>query len=148
MNGGINDLQSLTGGVPPLLSPVFGLAVSTRVGSKTTLSLSANQTVSPSYFDNQVTESSGVSLGLSQALAKKLSLSLGGGYTLATYHSTAIGVSANSAYNYATFTAQLTYAFIKRGSISATYALSDNVSNQPGLSFTSNQIGVELAYSF
>jgi hypothetical protein len=148
LHGGLNDLQSLTGGVAPLLSPVYGLAVTTRLGGKTSLSLTADQTVSPSYFDNQVTESSGVSLGISQALAKKLSLSLSGGYSFVTYYSTASGVSANSANNYTSFTARLTYAFIKRGSISAAYAFSDNLTNQPGLSFTSNQIGIELAYSF
>jgi hypothetical protein len=148
LNGGVNDLQSLTGGVPPLLSPVYGLAMTTRLGSRTTLSLGAAQTVSPSYFDNQVTESSGVNLGLSHALAKKLSLSLSGGYSFVTYYSTASGVAANSVYNYTSVTARLTYAFIKRGSISAAYGFSDNITNQPGLSFTSNQIGLELAYSF
>jgi hypothetical protein len=148
LHGGLNDLQSLTGGVPPLLSPVYGLSVTTRIGARTTLSLNADQTVSPSYFENQVTETSGVGLRLSQALAKKLSLSLGGDYSIANYSSTASNVSANSAYNYASFTARLTYAIIKRGSISASYQFSDNVSNQPGLSFTSNQIGFELAYNF
>jgi hypothetical protein len=148
LHGGFQDMQFLSGGVAPLLSPVYGLAVTTRLGGRTTLSLSADQTVSPSFFESQVAETSGVGLSLSQALAKKLSLSLGGAYSHVTYSSTASGVPVNSAYDYTSFTARLTYAIIRRGTVSAFYQFSDNVSNQPGLSFASNQVGLEFSYSF
>jgi len=148
LHGGLEYRQFLTGGVSPLTSPVFGLDIQTRLSNKTTLSLGASQTTSASYFENQVNETSTVGLTLSQALAKKLSMSLGGGYSHVTYTATASDVSANSAYDYTSITLQLTYAIIKRGSISASYQFNDNVSNQPGLSFTSNQIGIQFAYSF
>ena len=148
IHGGLEYRQFLSGGVSPMLNPVFGLALQTQLAKKTSLSLSADQGLSASYFENQTSESTGVSLTLAQRLSGKLGLTLGGSYGTVTYTSSATGVAPLGNYDYASFTTRLTYAIISRGTISVTYQLSDNVSSAPGLSFTANQVGLELGYSF
>jgi hypothetical protein len=142
--------QFLDGGVPPLLSPIFGLAVQYFAGRKTSLALTADHSISVSYFDNQVSQSSNVGLTVSQSLSPKLTLFLGGGVTAVSYVSTAPGIPAAPSYNYKYCNANLTYAVIKHGTLSGTYQFSDNTSSQSqsGLGFTTHQFSLSIGYSF
>jgi hypothetical protein len=147
-HGGLEYRQFLSGGASPLLNPVFGLSLQTRLGKKTGLSISADRSVSASYFVNQASENTSVNVNLAQALSAKLNLSVGGSYGTTSYASSAAGVGAAGGYDYTAFLTRLSYFPIKRGTVSATYQFSNNSSSQPGLSFRSNQIGLELGYSF
>lgn len=148
LHGGLEYRQFVSGGVSPMLNPVFGLALQTQITKKTSLSLSADQGLSASYFENQVSESTGVSVTLAQKLSGKLALSVSGSYGTVTYTSSATGVAPIGNYDYTYFTTRLTYSITPRARLSATYQFSDNNSTQPGLSFTANQVGLELSYSF
>jgi hypothetical protein len=147
-HGGLEYRQFLSGGADPLLNPVFGLSLQSRLAKKTSLSISADRGVSASYFANQASETTTVSVDLAQGLSAKLSLSVGGSYGTVTYASSAAGIGAAGGYDYTSFQTRLSYFPIKRGTISATYQFSNNASSQPGFSFTSNQVGLELGYSF
>ena len=147
-HGGLEYRQFLSGGVSPMLNPVFGLAFQTQIAKKTSLSLSADQGLGASYFSNQAYESTSVGVTLAQILSRKLVLSVSGNYGTVTYTSSAIGVAPLGSYVYTYFTTSLSYSFTPRVSLSATYQFSDNSSEQPGLSFTVNQVGLQLGYSF
>lgn len=148
LHGGLEYRQFLSGGVRPLLNPVFGAALRSQVLPKTTVSLSADRAVSASYFVNQTSEATSVSLDVAQGLSTKLTLSLGGGYGTISYTASATGIAALGGYDYAFFRAFLTYAIIQRGNVSLTYQFNDDRSNVPGFSFTSHQVGLQLSYSF
>jgi hypothetical protein len=146
-HGGLEYRQFLSGGSPPLLNPVFGLAFQTQLLRHTSLALIADHTVSASYFEAQVSESSSLGLSLSQALSQKFSLSLGTSYSTVSYTS-ALNSAPRGGYSYVSFTSRLTYTIIPRGTLYLTYQFSDNYSSEPGLSFTSNQVGIGVGYSF
>jgi hypothetical protein len=146
-HGGLEYRQFLSGGANPLLNPVFGLSLQGRLAKKTSLSISADRGVSASYFANQASESTSVSVDLSQGLSAKLSLSLDASFGTVSYASSAAGVATAGGYDYTSFSTRLSYSPIKRGAVSATYQFSHNSSSQPGLSFQSNQVGLEFSYS-
>jgi hypothetical protein len=147
-NAGFQDTQFLNSSQPASLNPVFGLTLLYRLFEPTTLSLTAYETVSPSYFQNQITHATGFSAGISQRLLKKLSLNVSGGYSTTSYLGTATGVNTQSAYDLSFATVGLTAPFLKRGSASVFYYWSDNSSGQPGFGYTSRQVGFELGYRF
>ena len=84
MSGGLNDQQFLSGGVPDLLSPIFSLSVQYQLFEPTSLYLSANSGVAPSYFANQATDNTGLSAGVHQRLVGRLFLDVSGGYSTTT----------------------------------------------------------------
>ena len=150
VHGGLEDRQFLSGGVPPLLNPLYGVAIQYRAGRKTSVSLTVDHAVSASYFQSQAAETTSVGLNIGQSLSEKLSLSLGVGLTSVSYAASAPGVAAGGSYDYKSVNVRLGYSISKRCSLSGTYTFSDNASSQTqaGLGFSSNQIGIELGYGF
>jgi hypothetical protein len=104
--------------------------------------------VSASYFANETSESTSVGASLGQTITKKLLLSLSGSYGHVDYTSSLPGLTPLGGYDYWTFNTRLSYPIISRGSIAAVYQFSKNNSSDPGLSFTLNQVSLELTYSF
>jgi len=147
LHGGVEDRQFLSGNTGDLINPVFGLAVLYQPVATTTLSVSADRAVSASYFENVVTESTGVTANLNQRLLKKLFLTLSGGYSNVKYVATGVSGLAGRNDNYYLFTARLTRSIGQHASVAVTYQYNDNASNQP-FGFTSNQAGLELGYTF
>jgi hypothetical protein len=148
LHGGLEDRQFLSGGVGDLLNPIFGASIQYQPLDGTTFSLSADRTVTASYFTNQVSETTSVSAGLNQRLLKKLNLSLGAGYSTATYVSSKHGQLPLGGYDSYSFNARLSVPILKHGTLSATYQFSDNSSAVHGLSFTSSQVGLEIQYGY
>ena len=101
-----------------------------------------------SYLQDQVTETTGVNAGLNQRLLGKLFLDLNGGYQLVKYVSSANTSSSNREDDYYTFNAQLSRAFLKRGTIAVLYQINKDNSSQPGYSFTSHQVGFQIGFSY
>jgi hypothetical protein len=95
--------------------------------------------------NNQVTESTGVSADLNQRLLKKLFLDLSGGYQTVKYISSSSSVS-NRKDDCDYLNAQLSCAFLKRGTIAAFYQISRDDSSQAGYSFTSHQVGFSIGF--
>ena len=148
LNGGLEDQQYLSGGQGALLTPIFGAIIQYEPFKQTELSLSASRSVSPSYFQNQNTESTSLTATLNQRLLKKFTLGLTGGYSTVNYVATASGVAAGRTDDTYSFSANLSHSLTKRGTISMSYGYSENRSGVSGFSFSSEQIGVQIGYQF
>jgi hypothetical protein len=150
LHGGAEYRQFLTGGAPPLLSPVFGLAIQYLAGHKTSFTLSVDHNITASYLESQVPEATTLAFSTGRALSSKFTLSLSTSFTAVTYNSTAPGTPSAGSYDYVYAGANLSYAIVKHGSIAVAYAFSQNASSQTqaGLGFTSHQFTLSLGYSF
>jgi hypothetical protein len=147
LHGGPQDQQYLTNGGGSRISLVFGAAVEYRPVDTTEISLSADRSTTPSLFQGQVVENTGVSLGVNQRLLKQLNLGLTASYGESTYLGTEPGVSTTNRVD-KTFTlgARLGTVVLKRGTASVFYQYSDNKSNEAGFGYVSRQVGLELTY--
>jgi len=149
MSGGVNSMQFLGSGASDLLSPVFSLSVQYSPSEATTFSVSAYSAVRPSYYQDQVTESTSISAGLHQRLLGRIYLDLSGGYGNSTYHaSTTAPVSSRSDYDTTSFSASLTTSFLKRGSASVFCSVNHNSSGASTYDYTTHAIGFQLSYSY
>jgi hypothetical protein len=149
VHGGLQDSQFLgTAGNSSLLNPVYGVMVEYQAFKHTSLSLSADRGVGVSMFQDQVSDTTSVTAGVGQQLFGKLLLSLGAEYSTVDYVASSTGRPGSPGYDYYAFRARLSCAILKRGSIAATFQHSENTSSGSGLGFASNQVGLELGYSF
>jgi hypothetical protein len=154
LSGGLQDQQYLSGGAGDLVAPIFGATIQYQPFEQTRLSVSASRSVSPSYFQNQTSESTGIMGDLNQRLLGRLFLDLSGGYSTSKYLASRSGISTSRNDNVYSFNARLSYPFLKRGSVSVFYGYSDNSSSQSGFTsgsgfgYTSNQVGFEIGYSY
>jgi hypothetical protein len=148
VNGGFDDRQFLDSNLPSLINPIFGVAISYHLFDPTTFTLSASRAINPSFFFNQVTETTDVTAGLSQRFLKKLTLYLSGGYRQTTYKATVFGFNISREDDYTFFNARLSTPFLKRGTASIFYQASDNTSLQTSFTYSSTQVGAELGYRF
>ena len=146
--GGVKVLQFLSGGAAPLVNPIFGATIQYQPFEQTRFSVTGSRTVSSSYLQNQVTENMGVTADLNQRLLGKLFLDLSGGYQLVKYVSSVNTSSSSRQDDLYTFNAQLSRAFLKRGTIAVLYQLSEDNSSQAGYSFTSHQVGFQISYTY
>jgi hypothetical protein len=147
VHGGMEDRQFLEGGASSLLNPVVGGLIQYQPFEVTKFSITVDRTVAVSYFQNQVTEGTGVIGDLNQRLLKRLYLDLSGGYQIVKY------VASNASDterrdNYYTFDVRLSCPFLKRGTAAVFYQYSDDSSTAPGFTFSSSQIGIEVGYRF
>jgi hypothetical protein len=149
-HGGGEDRQFRTDGIDDRISPVFGALMRYVPFEMTTLTLNANRSISPSYSTNQFTESTGVTGAVTQRFFKRLYLSLEGGYLNSRYLTSAAATTAGRTRQDQSYSlsVRLSTKFLKRGTIAIFYQYSDNISNQPGYGYTSNQGGVEVGYRY
>jgi hypothetical protein len=148
VSGGYETRQFLDSDAPNLLNPICAGSIVYSLFEPTTLSASVSRVVSPAYTSDQVTENTTITGDLRQRLLGKLFLDLNGGYSLVSYHSSAAGIEISRTDHITFFSARLSIVFLKRGTASVVYYLSDNSSNESGFSYTSNQAGLELGYRF
>jgi hypothetical protein len=147
VHGGLQDEQYLTNGAGSRAFFIFGASAVYRPVATTEISLSADRSTTPSLFQGQVIEDTGVSLGINQRLLKRLNLSLSASYGESRYLSTIPSVSTtNRVDTYYSFGARLGTAVLKRGTASVFYQYSDNMSNVKGFGYVSSQVGLELTY--
>jgi hypothetical protein len=104
--------------------------------------------VTPSYFQDQVTENTSVNCDLNQRLLRKYYLDLNAGYNMTKYVASANAVSANPDNDYYTFSARLSRSFLKRGTLALVCQYSKNCSTEPGFTYSSSQVGVEIGYKY
>jgi hypothetical protein len=150
LSGGAEDRQFLASGSPDLISPIFSFSAQYALFEATTLSLSASRIVSPSFFQDQVTESTTISAGLHQRLLGKLSLDLSSGYGTSTYHASSTAPVAANVSNYDTtsFSARLSLPVLKRGSAAVFYSVNYNTSGGANYNYTTTQVGLQLSYRY
>jgi len=147
-NGGFEDRQFLDSGLPNSINPIWGVSAHYQLFEGTGISVGANQTVSPSYFQNELTESISFTGGIQQRLFKELYLDLNGGYSFTTYKATTLGLVVSREDDYSFVSVGLSIAFLKHGSASVFYLISQNSSRQAGFSYSSSQFGVNLGWNF
>jgi hypothetical protein len=146
-NVGFEDRQFQTGGEGALFNPIFGAAIQYQPFEQTRISLTASRTVVPSYFQDQVQETTSVSADLNQRLLQKFHFDLNVGYTSDDYTGTT-GLGGNRTDNYYFINARLSHPFLKRGTLAIFYQHTENSSSQPGFGYASNQVGLEVGYSY
>jgi hypothetical protein len=148
LNGGAQFTQFTDGGAAPLVNPLFGASIQYLPFAHTQLSLNASETLTTSYYQNQVTENTSVNGTLSQRLFQRYNLTVTGGYNWTSYISAASGADANSPGQYYSINVSLGTTVFKRISTSVFYNYSQNVTSQPGLEFSSNQMGFNVSCAF
>ncbi|MEI6083187.1 MAG: outer membrane beta-barrel protein [Verrucomicrobiota bacterium] len=148
VSGGAELLHFTGGGKSDVVKPVYAASIQYQPTEATTVSLSANGDVGTTFFTNEVSTTTGVSVTLNQRLLKKVYLTLTGGYQNTKYSATQSGVSSGRNDDTYSFNARLSTRFLKRATAAVFYQYSDNSSNEPGYSYISNQGGVELGYAF
>jgi hypothetical protein len=150
MNGGAQVRQFINSGQPSLVSPIYGATLNYQPIQFTTLFINASQSISSSYFQNQVTQNTSVSAGLSQRLFRKYFLSLNGGYAVTTYKNSASGPQQFTGRNddVSFFSVGLSTGFFQRGTASVSYSISKTSSNVGGYGYTSDQVGFQLSYGY
>lgn len=148
LSGGLQDQQYLSGGTSDLVTPIFSATIQYQPFEQTRFSVSASRTVSPSYFQGQTTENTGITGGVNQRLLGKLYLDLSGGYSTTRYVSTVTGPSAGRDDNSYSFSARLSCPVLKRGKFSVFYQYGDNASSQSGFGYASSQVGFEIGYQY
>jgi hypothetical protein len=148
LNGGAEFSQFTDGGESPLINPIFGASIQYQPFEHTQFSLSASRTVNTSYFDDQITEVASLNASLNQRLFGQFYLNVGGGYNWTTYTASATGAAANDSSDYYSIDVRLSTSVLKRGSVAVFYTYSQNITDQPGLAYSSNQVGFNLGYAF
>jgi hypothetical protein len=148
LSGGMETRQFLDSEASNLLSPICNASIVYLLFEPTTLSCNATWSVAPAYQSDQVTQNATIGGTLRQRLLAKLFVDLNGGYNLSSYHSSLAGLEINRTDHGTFFIARISILFVKRGTASVFYYLSENSSNDQGFSYTSNQVGFELGYHF
>ena len=162
LSGGAEDLQFVHPSAPPLITPVFSATLAYQLFSDTTIALSGSRSVTPSYFGNQVEVVTAVGGSIQQRLSKKLSLGVSAGYSSQPLTSIVpaplpkffLGAPPTTSLvedqqnNSSSFGVNLSYAVIKRGTISVFYSVNENSSSQSNYKYSSSQIGFSLAYRY
>jgi hypothetical protein len=153
-NVGLNDQQFLAAGYNDSLSPIFSAAIQYQPFKPTQITLSAGRNVSSSdyYIEAQTTESTTISLSLNQRILKIYNLSLGVGYSQ-TQYTTTLSILNYSLGNARTdndysFNASFGRSFLTHGNWAITYQYSDNESSVSIYSQRSNQIGLQVGFSY
>jgi hypothetical protein len=154
LSGGADYRQFLSSPVPDMLSPIFSASIGYHLFENTALSLSASRTVSPSFYQNAVSEATTVRAALHQRLLGRLKLEVGGGYSSTTYDATTSGSVSATANNYeaTSINVSLGTSFLKRASASVFFQknfISSGVaaSSSNGLfNYSTTQYGLALSY--
>jgi hypothetical protein len=162
LTGGAEATQFVHPSAPSLINPTFSVALNYYPWRRTSLNLTASRSVYPSFYANQITEVTGVGASFRQELSKKFSLTLSAGYTtepltsiepaplpqffLGPPPTSTLTVVRNN--DYTSFGITLSYAILKRGSISAFYSANQNSSGQANFKYSSSQVGLSASYRY
>ena len=148
LSGGTEFTQFTDGGESPLINPIFSSSIQYQPAEQTQFSLAAARTVETSYYQNQITENTSVSAELNQRLFQRYFLNVAGAYNWTTYVGAADNASVNSPGEYYSITVRLSTTVLKRGSVGVFYSYSQNITDQAGLAYSSNQVGFNVGYRF
>ena len=167
LSGGIEESSYSSGGIPTETTPTFSASLSYLLGKKTSLSVSASRSLSPTFFSNQVATSTSLGASISRPLTTKLSLSVNGTYSFTSYQAIEAGpvtyyLVGNSSSPLVTTSALevaredrsgsigvgLSYTLTKHLNASLSYGWSENSSTVSAFTYTSTQVGVSVGYSY
>lgn len=142
------DRQILDSSVGNLVSPLYGASLDYQPFDFTTLKLSVDRNIAPSFFQDQLTDRVDFKGSIRQRFFGRFFLTVTGDYSPVDYLATVAGTPTVRHDNYYSANFRLSTAVLKRGSISVFYTLSDNSSDIDAFAFNSNQGGVELGFTY
>jgi hypothetical protein len=145
---GVQATHSTSSTSQNLSSPVFDVSLGYQPFDTTTLTFGAARTVSASYFKDLVTKNLRWNLGLQQRLLGRLYLNASYSRADGDYIATNAQGAAGRTDRVESISTRLTTRLLKRLSVSATYQQSKNTSNLAAFTFSSNQYGIELGWSY
>ena len=129
-------------------NPVYKASVQFIPVATTQLGLTASRSSSASYLDSQIMESTNYGISLSQRLLRRLLFNAALGHQESKYTSTRSSTSAGRKDKIDSANFSLNTTFRTRITTAVTYQYNRNSSNVTGFGFSSNQIGLEIGYSF
>ena len=136
------------GTVDNLENPVYSASISYLPLEVTSLSLAASQSVTASYFANQASKNTSISLNLSQRFLQRVYLSLGASRGTTTYIATSTSFVAGRSDRFTSYNSRLSTVIFRRGSVAFFIDTSRNNTNTSEFGYSSRQYGMELAYRF
>ena len=148
VHGGTEQRHFRSAGAANLNSPTYGAGAYYQPFLYTTLSLAAERAVSVSYFADQVNDNRSWTAGLNQRLLQRLNFNASASHTSTRYLPVGSSIVTSREDTSDSYNLRLGTAFLRRGSIGVVYQHTKNSSTVTGYSFTSKQIGLEIAYSY
>jgi len=148
VHGGAEQREFRQSNAGSLNNPVYGASVQYRPIDVTTISIQGDRGVTASYFANQVTENTTWSANLNQRLLEVLHLSASVSRGKSNYVATIAGLATNRDDVSTSYVVRLGTSFLHHGTIGVVYQHVRNSSNASGFSFSSDQTGVEVGYSY
>ncbi len=148
-SGGVQFNQYVGGGEPMRILPVFSLGAQYQLFHKTSLTLIGyrNLQSSPSIAAQDYIATGG-ELGITQALADKLTFAIATGYENDTYVANTLETDASRVDNFYFIRPNLSYSFLKYMKASLSYEHRVNASTQRQDSWYDNQFSCELEGQF
>ena len=148
LNGGVEFRQFRSSEADSVMNPIYGASIQYRPFQYTTLTLAGSRRINPSLFEDQINDTTSISLGLSQRLLGLFFLTVSGGLSTTEYSSTFGDVSAVRSDDHFTFLSSLSYSFFKRATASVYYQYGKNQSDSAEFEYDTNQVGLNLSYRF
>ena len=150
VSAGLEDQQFLASGYDDSLNPIFSATIQYQPFQYTQISLAASRTVGASdyYVTAQSSETTAVSLSLSQRLLGKYNLNLGVAYTQTEFTTSYGSIGTSRTDDGYSFNASIGRNFLKRGNWAITYQYNDNESSVSGFGQQNHQIGFQIGYSY
>jgi hypothetical protein len=131
-----------------LSNPLLNFSLGYQPFETTSLSFLIAQEVSPSYFGNQVMKGLNWSVSLNQRLLRRFYLNVSYAPVDSKYIAIDSVTVASRRDSVETYNASLTTQLFGRLEVSGTFRQTENRSTQRGLSFSSKQYGVRLAFRY
>lgn len=160
LSGGVQETEFLGGeGSGDIFSPIYAGTIQYEPFPQTQLSVYGSRYVSPSVFVGEYTEDTSVGATVSQRFLGQIYCSVSGSYGDQRYVASETGLSITREDKFYSLTARISHSFLERGTVSIFYQYSSDDSSfvlqllQTGLtehpySFSANQYGIEVSYSF
>jgi hypothetical protein len=148
VHGGFEQRKFHKAGAAKLNNPNYGAGVTYQPIETTTLSFSADRAVATSYFRSEATERTSWNFAVGQRLLQHFQLSGTIGQHKSRYIPAAAVLVTTRNDRATTSSLRLGTSFLRRGSIAIVYLHTHNTSSATGFTFTSDQMGLEVGYSF
>jgi len=149
ISGGIEETEFLSGqGAGDLFSPIYGGTIQYQPFAETQISVYFNRVVSPTFFVGEYSEDTSIGCSFGQRLLGQIFLNLSGSYNNQQYIASATDIAAARTDKFYALSVRLSHSFLQRGQASIFYQYGSDNSTSAGYSFSSNQYGIEVSYSF
>jgi hypothetical protein len=148
VHGGEEYRDFLTHPGRKLLTPIYGASATYLPFEETSFTVTADRSVQPSFYTNQVTTSTNWNATLQQRILTHFLFSATAGYIQSDYLSETDALNTIRSDNAQTYGVRLSTTLLGRGTLAVFYNHTQNTSNQQGFSFSSAQEGVEFGFRY